>query len=238
MLSYLLCQPCCHYRCPERWDLESKAHNASGALAAQCFGDNGENADWRWLFQSYPHARFVLTVRPHDELAASLAAHLRKARLAANCSADGDDASCQAVPFASNTPKRLHLRLKRIRAHEQEVLRFFNATAERRSRFVQLDLAHSQPREAWLALLWVLRPDLRTSPAAALVTSARELPAAFLAAMEDHEIKHLPLPHISSNQDKRSLQLKGGCYLRHLPNMTRPAMRDGLGKIYLHPSML
>ena len=83
MLGYLLCKRCCHYQCPGRWDLESQARNASGALATHaCFGDNGEHAGWRWLEHTYPHARFVLTVRPHAALAASLAAHLRKARLA------------------------------------------------------------------------------------------------------------------------------------------------------------
>jgi hypothetical protein len=124
------------------------------------------------------------------------------------------------VPFASNTPKRLNLRLRRIRDHEHEVLQFFNATAERRARFVLIDLMRSSPLEAWLSLLWVLRPDLHTHPAAGLV-SGRELPAGFLAAMQGHEIRHLPLPHISFTQGKSSVQLKGNCYIRQNPRRRR-----------------
>jgi len=89
---------------------------------------------------------------------------------------------------------------------------------------VQVNLTHATPFETWLSLLWVMRPDLGKMAAAAQVRSARDLPPAFRAAMRGHEIRYSPLPHISWTQGKHDLNLKGDCYLRHLPappNYTR-----------------
>ena len=214
MVSYLQCSACCHFRCPTRWDKEAAAHNSSGVLQShQCFGDNGEYADFRWLERSYPRARFLLSVRSPQLWSKALSRHIRRARLQAKCSEVGTSESCAAVPYSGNDPESLQKRLQHILYHQKAVLSYFDKSTERRSRFMMLNMTRdfSSSSAAWVGLLWLLRPDPREFPAERLVTSLNRVPASFREHMEGHEIRHLPLPRTGLTSGT-SVTLKGSCY--------------------------
>ena len=214
MLSFLLCNRCATDAVqPTRWGQDSLSHNGSGVLEShQCFSGNGEQADFRWLERRYPRARFVLSVRHPQEWSTSLFNHLRKVRLAANCTEVGTAGSCAAVPFSGNLPQTIAARARAVVRHNEEVLRHFNQSQERRDRFIRMDVSLETRARAWPGLLWLIRPDLREFPADQLVGSPTLLPAAFRRSMEAHEIKHVPMPHASFKKGSSPALLGSTCY--------------------------
>ena len=199
MASHLLCTQCCHYVCPDQWDLRSQRHDAAALASHRCYNDNGQYSDWQWLDRHFPKARFAMSIRAPDAWNTSLFKHLRKARLEARCSAIGDDSSCQAVASSGNDASRMRVLVRELTHHQQQVLRYFGSSAERRRRFAVLDLFSDSPHEVWLTLIWLMRRDLSEYEPAQLVRSARQLPAAFRATPVATELqaRRPPLPHIS-----------------------------------------
>lgn len=182
-VGMLLRSPCCHHKCPTRWADEGRQQNSSGVFAShRCFADGGSYADFRWLDRAFPGSRFVLTTRDEPEWMASVANQVRQKRLKLNCTPDYQrgEPPCgrtASFTFTDNSPERL----ERLRAHctrnAHSVVAYFNASAERRRRFVVLDLAEfREPRRFWSLLRWVTRSDLDALPPSRLIESADALP--------------------------------------------------------------
>ena len=179
----LLRSPCCHYQCPTRWADEGRQQNSSGVLAShRCFADGGSYTDFRWLDRAFPGSRFVLTTREEPEWMASVANHVLQERLKRNCTPDYQpgEPPCgrtDRYSFTDNSPERLESLRTHCTRNAHSVVAYFNASAERRRRFITLDLADfREPRRFWSLLRWVTRSDLDVLRPSRIITSADALP--------------------------------------------------------------
>lgn len=189
------------------WADASRGHDPDLSCLAQhdAFVDHGHSADYRWLDAQFPRARFVLNTRPLRAFLVSRLGHIRtEALLAPRATkrarpAPGLDQCGQPVtpdswhldelvsPMPVGSNSTLAQLLLEVAAHQRQVLRYFDASWDRRQRFVALSVSSMHDCEVGELLRWVTRPHykkFRTTKG--IVDAPAKLPH--------------PLPHLNSTE--------------------------------------
>ena len=151
----------CHGRCDDHagnkkrmWSSDSTQHDEQSPLWRHYnqFADHGNHADYEWLDTTFPNSRFVLNTRGLQSWLLSRYDHVRTNKEAAGCSSqalDGDECSISDDEIAN-------LIVAEAR-HQQNVIDYFNATSERRQRFVVVDVEGWSDTVVMQSLRWVVR---------------------------------------------------------------------------------
>ena len=177
MLTRLGDVPCHNYCDGEHW----WAVRDAAALtwrSHRSFMDNGHQASFRWLDDSFDDARFVLNTRPLYDLVLSRYDQTAEVRVNAGCSPEGSKADCDhgvlshcsgdgfdgsgcEVPMVENDAASIRAFVQRVAQSQQDVADYFTtfAPAERRRRFIQMSVTGASYEETLARLFWTIRPD-------------------------------------------------------------------------------
>ena len=151
----------CHGRCDDHagnekrmWSSDSTKHDERSPLWRHYnqFADHGNHADYEWLDTTFPNSRFVLNTRGLQSWLLSRYEHMRTNKEAAGCSSralDGDECSISDDEIAGMIVSEAR--------HQQKVIDYFNATSERRQRFVVVDVEGWSDTVVMQSLRWVVR---------------------------------------------------------------------------------
>jgi hypothetical protein len=146
----------CHYSCHPKpgapsqfWKDRTTAHDASSTsvLAVyDAFSDTGFLTDWRWLERTFNDARFVLNTRPLQSWLVSRIDHVRNA-----------DGARKGKPIHANwfDEDWIAKRVVSLSQTQEEILRYFNKTQDRRNRFAVLDIITQPPSTVKAITDWV-----------------------------------------------------------------------------------
>lgn len=251
-----------HWKCHGNNSLTwTKVRNASHpCLSRAAFLDDGEVADVEWLIKSFADARFVLNTRSLEPWMASRIYHARRARgkehLMNLCHA-GNKTACELKNMQQADKDRSRAIREDIAPqldcdekvilesvvsearHQEHVLRLFNATWNRRQRFVMVSLETMGGCEVSKMLRWVTRKNWTTEYTADndLVLGPHELPPG--SAQENCE-PFQPRTHAptSSSEQARRVLLAAGCTEEMLrSDLYMPCARQILSrrKVQFHP---
>lgn len=181
----------CHDLCQPGdipWYTASHNHNedAPWIKKGRSFFDNGDQADYEWLYQTFAGSRYVLNLRKLRDWLVSRYDMVREIRVAGGCTPNGTHASCkfgfyqECAPQAIfNTPsgwkKCLRSKLTWTGNSADEMQKwvyglskrqsdqywFFTQSEERMNRFVMADFTDPAVEEDGLRrLAWINRADL------------------------------------------------------------------------------
>lgn len=205
MLAWLLPRPsnipnktrCCHNMCPEAWNLNAIKHVAKGPLLDyNCFADNGDRSDVKWLLSTFKGSRYLLTVRGKASWSASFKNHIAAHRISKNCTAYGNHKDCHIRGMVDNTPEHIAARYNGIHQHNVKVAKYFSKTKEMMNRFLILNATHIIPREWWLTMAWLARADVTQFPTNKVIKCEDDLPDGFVpAALKMFEQRHINISH-------------------------------------------
>ena len=194
----------CHDMCGAHnvaWYDESRHHHQHAAIwkTHRVFMDNGDQADFEWLYDQFPTARFVMNLRGLRDWVVSRYDMVREIRLGGGCSAHGTHASCKGGTYTECAPQAIFPgHNKCLKSHltwtgnsdadirswvvglahvQKEQLSFFKKRKTSWKRFVQADFTDdSRDHDAIQRLWWINRKDLHEHEPKHLMTMAAELP--------------------------------------------------------------
>jgi hypothetical protein len=170
----------CHEFCKGLlWPAESVKHASLDAKvwrSFDAFSDRGENADFAWLNDAMPDARFLLSSRP-------LLSWLRS-RL--------DHYAHSSRDRRNSTDTEILGWLLKTARDQAKVLEYFNQTASRRARFALVDVEAMAGADVEQIVDWIIRRDSHSLLPAGLVLSAADLP------VSRREVAARKLPHAYS----------------------------------------
>ena len=225
----------CHDMCAPQdtieWATLTHKHDKSAKIwhTHRAFMDNGDIADFEWLYHAFPNSRFVMNVRSLKDWLVSRYDMVRTIRLGGGCSAEGTHASCkygwyrECAPqpifsgshclrsrqtWTGNAPHEMRGWIMGLAKVQRKQLKFFKSSSEHINRFVMADFcSDGHVRDSLQRLAWVSRKDLekiRTKHfiglGDALPFHMREVKMTDLAG--PHHIPHmLSDPHPSSSEE-------------------------------------
>jgi hypothetical protein len=206
----------CHNQCAVRsggsrvpWRYvawQEKAHHKMWA-DYDAFSDNGHSVDFRWLEETFPHARFVMNMRPLASWASShidFALQKRGVR----------------VPVGFEALRgMLHVAM-----HQKAALAYFSEKPNRLNRFAMLDIVTMHPADVDDILDWVTRRRPMEDTAKRVyrvVRSAADLPPAARhngtrVAAESLHRNSGKLKSTGTAEKVRELLLQHGCSAEQL----------------------
>lgn len=191
----------CHNKCGgKEWWRASYDHKADSPIWKnhQVFMDNGDHADYQWLFATFNHSRFVMNVRPLRDWVLSRFDMVREIRLNGGCTPVGTTASCKqgwygvksdVETWTGNSDADIRAWIYGLAKTQIEQIRFFQANPVRINRFVMVDVTDDTQELTTLRRLhWAQRKKLAEFHVEHLLTMNAQLP------VRPH-ISHLPGPH-------------------------------------------
>jgi hypothetical protein len=191
--------------------------------------DNGDHADYEWLYNTFDHSRFVMNVRPLRDWVLSRYDMVRQIRLNGGCSPQGTSASCaqgwygtpsDVETWTGNSDADIRSWIAKLAEVQVQQLSFFDANPVRQNRFVMLDVTDSENQDITLRrLAWAQRKDLADYHTDHLLMMNTELPGDLPFLEVDrlsgpHAVPHaLGAPHpASSLRHVESVLRSMGCY--------------------------
>lgn len=170
----------CHGHCSgvgDNWARVTANHRRQPLLGYDAYMDHGQTADFRWLAQTFPKARFVLNTRELKAWLVSRADHARRNRVAGHCSEWGKMCSSAPSYFVDNTDKTIRHWVIDEALHQHDVLTYFNSSQALRNRFIMVDVEGMASSDLNLMLDWVTRSNPQGSQRAPkLVMKPEDVP--------------------------------------------------------------
>lgn len=222
----------CHNKCDEslEWWRASFQHNPDDPIwnTHRVFMDNGDHADYEWLYDTFDHSRFVMNVRPLRDWVLSRFDMIKQIRINGGCTPQGTSASCaqgwygtpsDVETWTGNSDADIRSWIVKLAQVQERQLDFFNKNPVRQNRFVMLDVTDSENEDITLRrLYWAQRKELASFHTDHLLKMNAELPGdlrskpvAELAG--PHAVPHaLGAPHpASSLRHVEDVLLAMGC---------------------------
>jgi hypothetical protein len=238
----------CHDLCGPKNKQWTDVHKKSDPVLAdhRVFMDNGDVSDFKWLYETFPHSRFVMNVRKMEDWVVSRYDMVREIRLGGGCSAQGTHDDCKGGWYKECAPQPIfpggHSCLKSwitwtgnsdddlkgwvmgLAQVQGEQMEFFKQSEEHMNRFVQADFTDdSLTEDSIQRLWWINRKSLDTHRAKHIMSLDRELPTKppLKALVGPHDIPHmLSDSHPSSTiSHVRKLFKHAGCKEEHFSSV-------------------
>jgi hypothetical protein len=195
----------CHNKCDGtlEWWRASFQHDTADPIwtSHRVYMDNGDHADYQWLYENFPHSRFVMNVRPLRDWVLSRYDMVRQIRLNGGCSPQGTTASCaqgwygtpsDVETWTGNSDADIRSWIVKLAQVQERQLEFFNKNPVRQNRFVMLDVTDSDNEDITLRrLYWAQRKDLASYHTDHLLKMNAELPG----DLPSKPVSHLAGPH-------------------------------------------
>ena len=138
----------CHNKCEgQEWYKASQAHNQTLFMSHRAFMDNGDKADYKWLADTFPTARFVANVRPMRDWVLSRFDMVMQIRTFVGCTPIGSVASCPVGQYnaasapthwTGNTNADVYSWIVDLAKKQNEQEDYFSAMPHRHNRYVQV----------------------------------------------------------------------------------------------------
>jgi hypothetical protein len=181
-LGYRSCHNQCYRGASNSWSKASTRQNRSYYEHFDVYSDTGNSADFVWLAQQFPTARFVMNARPLKLWLLSRVDMYRHIRERGGCSPYGKfeaDNKCGIRSMSHNDADACVRWIVRTAAIQEASLTFFQSSPALRNRFAVHDFVTATPtHEADTKGLvdWITRPDLNADTTDRLVLSPADLP--------------------------------------------------------------
>lgn len=233
----------CHDMCPPEdsteWATLTHNHNKESKIwhNHRAFMDNGDVADFEWLYKSFPKSRFVMNVRSLKDWMVSRYDMVREIRLGGGCSATGTHGSCHSGWYKECAPQPIFSGSKCLRSKQtwtgnsdsemrawimglaetqKKQLKFFKQSHAHMNRVVMADFcADGRVTDSLQRLAWIQRKNLDDHRTEHFVGLEDELPyrPPLHSLPSPHHIPHmLSDPHPSSSETHiKHLLKKWGC---------------------------
>jgi hypothetical protein len=192
----------CHDMCGKgnkQWYTESSHKKKHFFEEHRVFMDNGDQADYEWLYDTFESSRFVMNLRGMRDWVVSRYDMVREIRLGGGCSAHGTHASCKGGSYTECAPQAIFPgHNKCLKSHltwtgnsdadirswivglahiQKQQLKFFKSRTKSWQRFVQADFTDdSREHDAIQRLWWINRKKLHEHKTGHLMTMSAELP--------------------------------------------------------------
>lgn len=203
----------CHNECEGvQWWLEAKHHNKESQIwkKHRAFMDNGDSADFEWLFDTFPDARFVDNVRGMHDWLLSRYDMVRAIRLGGGCSEVGSTETCakgrynahsSESTWTGNSDADIRSWVLKMAKKQEKQVDFFKQPGHL-NRFVQVDMTDdTRSKEMLSRLAWIERENLKENPVKKLMTvdekfpyemaAKGKLPNALSAPHQDESVRHV-----------------------------------------------
>ena len=115
LLGSILMKKCNHFLAGPWWNYKEKSQFAK----FDCYGDNGDSADFDLLYSMFDDGKFIFNSRDIRSWVQSMHRHIGGIRISYNCSLTGDFHDCNEKDWVSNSRANLYSRvIKNVRFYD------------------------------------------------------------------------------------------------------------------------